>query len=152
MLPPCLESLNLSHNRLSENVDLTSLPKSLKYLHLNNNRFEGTIDLTRLPPLLEVLDLSHNNFQGHVNLTSLPKFLQILNLTFNRLTGRIGAQTLSQLGTTVMLQDNPIWIVATPLASIYKNESQLKNNSKKILRVKFGDLINDGENTSATVS
>ncbi|PSR86277.1 LRR receptor-like serine/threonine-protein kinase [Actinidia chinensis var. chinensis] len=122
-----LTRLDLKHNDLSGSLSPTSLPPSLQYLSLSWNRLDGSMDglLTRLHRL-NYLDLSMNRFTGSIpgSLFSFP--ISILQLQRNSFTGSV--HPVDQVSIpTVDLSFNRLSGQISPLFSTVKN-LYLNNN------------------------
>ena len=93
-LPAGLTDFNLSENRFNGSVDLTSLPENLTHLYLNGNDLCGEVCLDYLPLKLQHLSLSKNHFTGTPILTKLPPALVSLGLSQNQFEGHINLDAL----------------------------------------------------------
>ena len=80
-LPPTLESLDLTYNRLRFAGLPMNWPLTLRELHLDHNCIEKFP--RKLPDSLEILSLSHNRITELPS--TLPKSLQVLTLSHNRI-------------------------------------------------------------------
>ncbi|PSS06251.1 Receptor-like protein kinase [Actinidia chinensis var. chinensis] len=122
-----LTRLDLKHNDLSGSLSPTSLPPSLQYLSLSWNRLYGSMD-GLLPRLnrLNYLDLSMNRFTGSIpgSLFSFP--ISSLQLQRNSFTGPV--QPVDQVSIpTVDLSFNRLSGQISPLFSTVEN-LYLNNN------------------------
>ncbi|XP_057487304.1 probable leucine-rich repeat receptor-like protein kinase IMK3 [Actinidia eriantha] len=122
-----LTRLDLKHNDLSGSLSPTSLPPSLQYLSLSWNRLDGSMDglLTRLHRL-NYLDLSMNRFTGSIpgSLFSFP--ISSLQLQRNSFTGPV--HPVDQVSIpTVDLSFNRLSGEISPLFSTVEN-LYLNNN------------------------
>ncbi|GFZ04663.1 leucine-rich repeat (LRR) family protein [Actinidia rufa] len=122
-----LTRLDLKHNDLSGSLSPTSLPPSLQYLSLSWNRLDGSMD-GLLPRLnrLNYLDLSMNRFTGSIpgSLFSFP--ISSLQLQRNSFTGPV--QPVDQVSIpTVDLSFNRLSGQISPLFSTVEN-LYLNNN------------------------
>ena len=59
-----MAKLDLSNNKFTGPVDLTSLPDSIFNLLLDSNTFSGVVSLDRLPAGMNHLGLSDTNLSG----------------------------------------------------------------------------------------
>ncbi|KNA19118.1 hypothetical protein SOVF_064300 [Spinacia oleracea] len=85
-----LSSVDLSGNTLSVIPSDLSGCRSLKYLNLSHNTLKGELNLTGLSSL-EVLDLSLNKIEGEIR-PSFPAMcsnLRVLNISSNNFTGSV---------------------------------------------------------------
>ncbi|XP_052171239.1 leucine-rich repeat receptor-like serine/threonine-protein kinase SKM1 [Diospyros lotus] len=122
-----LTRLDLKHNDLSGSLSPTSLPPSLQYLSLSWNRIGGPVDrlLTRLNRL-NYLDLSLNRFSGRIpgNIFTFP----ITNLQLERNSFFGPVQPVDQVRIpTVDLSHNGLSGTISPMFSTVQN-LYLNNN------------------------
>ena len=78
-LPATLESLNVSHNQLT---NLPALPARLEYLNASHNRLASLPEA--LPPALQLLDVSYNQLRNLPEV--LPAALELLDASHNQLS------------------------------------------------------------------
>lgn len=126
-LSQTLTRLDLKHNDLSGSLWATSLPPSLQYLSLSWNRLNGPVDrlLTRLNRL-NYLDLSLNQFTGTIpsNIFTFP--ITNLQLQRNLFSGPV--RPFGQVSiTTVDLSHNSLSGPVSPMFSTVQN-LYLNNN------------------------
>ncbi|RVX20879.1 LRR receptor-like serine/threonine-protein kinase EFR [Vitis vinifera] len=97
LLSQTLTRLDLKHNDLSGSISPSSLPPSLQYLSLSWNRLSGTVDraLTRMNRL-NYLDLSMNRFSGCIPGRVFTFPITNLQLQRNSFTGRSNRHLKSQ--------------------------------------------------------
>ncbi|KAL6339748.1 hypothetical protein AAG906_034834 [Vitis piasezkii] len=127
LLSQTLTRLDLKHNDLSGSISPSSLPPSLQYLSLSWNRLSGTVDraLTRMNRL-NYLDLSMNRFSGCIPGRVFTFPITNLQLQRNSFTGPV--QPPSQVTiTTVDLSFNRLSGQISPLFSTVQN-LYLNNN------------------------
>ncbi|XP_071725214.1 uncharacterized protein [Rutidosis leptorrhynchoides] len=122
-----LTRLDLKHNDLSGSISPVSLPPSIQYLSLSWNRLTGPVDrlLIRLNQL-NYLDLSLNQFNGYIppRLFTFP--ISNLQLQRNQFCGPV--QLVNQVTIpTVDLSYNRLWGQVSPLFSTVQN-LYLNNN------------------------
>ncbi|XP_019429968.1 PREDICTED: MDIS1-interacting receptor like kinase 2-like [Lupinus angustifolius] len=98
-----LQSLNLSHNKLYEDIptELGNLASLQYYLDLSSNSFSGAIpqNLEKLVMLM-ILNVSHNHLSGKIPLSiSHMLSLQSVDFSFNNLTGPVPTDGIFQTTT-----------------------------------------------------
>ncbi|XAR61257.1 hypothetical protein NMG60_11034903 [Bertholletia excelsa] len=122
-----LARLDLKHNDLSGSLSPTSLPPSLQYLSLSWNRLGGPVDrlLSRLSSL-NYLDLSLNQFSGRIPGVIFSFPITNLQLERNLFSGPV--QPAKQVTIpTVDLSHNMLWGQISPMFSTVQNV-YLNNN------------------------
>ncbi|KAK4441716.1 hypothetical protein Salat_0506500 [Sesamum alatum] len=88
-LPPSLQYLSLSWNRLSGTVDrVLSRLNQLNYIDLSMNQFSGCIPANLFSFPISSLQLQRNQFSGPVQPVDQVK-IPTVDLSFNRLSGEI---------------------------------------------------------------